>query len=76
MKYLRALLCFVFVVGLVLGPSSAVVAQQEHGGQEHGGGAVAPASDYDATILEAAAALEASNPDLAARLRALVEQAE
>ena len=87
MKQLGSLFCLALVLGFFLvGPLFVLAA--EHGGKEHagagtvvtegapGGGALAPAEDEDAenaVIREAADALEATRPDLAAKLRALIE---
>jgi len=49
---------------------------KEHGGEEHGGEAVEGSHGKEgqaAVLLEAAAALESSNPGLAAKLRAMAE---
>ncbi len=74
------------VLGMSLGvlyPAGALLAG-EHGGKEHGGasatqehGGAAPAvkaNDEEATLREAADALRATRPDLAAKLEALADQ--
>ena len=61
------------VFGLLLASPAALLAA-EHGGEEHGGEAVAEASDAD-VLNEAATALEAAgNADLAAKVRAIAEK--
>ena len=68
-----ALVAFGF---LVVSPSALMAA--EHGGKEHGGGAVkehgsSTVSGDVAILKEAASALKASRPDLAAKLEAMAK---
>ncbi len=79
MKEVRLLLALALVFGVVTAWPLRVLAQEEHGGKEHAGGEAATeeqggeaAVEDDASVLnEAADALEATHPDLAAKLRAL-----
>lgn len=85
MKQLRSLFCLMFVLGILFSQPLCVFAQKEHGGKEHAGagsaegGALAPAvseADEAAILKESADALEATRPDLAAKLRALAANEE
>lgn len=70
----RAIVALALGLGLgILYPVGALLAG-EHGGQEHGGAAPAAADDEEATLREAADALRATHPDLAAKLDALADQ--
>lgn len=77
MKYLSSLLCGVVVLGMLVGRPHVVLAQQEHGGQEHAGqepgGAVSAEPDPGAVLNEAAAALDLTDAALAGELRAWAE---
>ena len=87
MKRLHSLFCLALVLGF-LSAGPPILRAAEHGGKEHagqgttgatgaaGGGALAPAENEDAehaVMLEAADALEATRPDLAAKLRDLAK---
>lgn len=84
MKALRPFVCLMLCVGLLFGNPLFVLAQQEHGGQEHAGegevvkehgGEMTAEVGGEATLLkESADALEVTRPDLAARLRAWAEK--
>jgi len=72
MSRLRLCLVVALAWGVLFYGPVGLLAQQEHGGQEHAGTEVAP--DDMATVLgDAAAALEATNPELAASAKAWAE---
>ena len=79
MKLLRTFLSLIFVLGLVTSQPFVALAD-EHGGKEHAGeeepaGEMAM-EDELAVLLEAAAALEVTHPELAAKLKALAAKGE
>ncbi|MBI2166956.1 MAG: hypothetical protein HYU34_01790 [Candidatus Omnitrophica bacterium] len=78
MKKIFAAFVFVLVLGTLLWNPGLVLAGEhggkEHGGQEHGGAAVEEGRSHAAVLREAAAALQATNPELAAKLEEIAEE--